>query len=74
MEGNVQELLDHDVTDDVNRPTPWVIPVEIVAKANGEIRLCIDMRRANKAVVRGRHHIPTIDEYKQHVWLKLVGS
>jgi hypothetical protein len=35
-----------------------VNPVVVVAKANGEVRLCVDMRCANKA-------IPTIDEILQ---------
>ena len=43
-------------------PTPWVSPVCIVPKPSGEIRLCVDMRRANEAIQRERHPIPTIDE------------
>ena len=29
---------------------------------DGDIRLCIDMRRANEAIIRGRYPIPTVDE------------
>ena len=34
----------------------------VVPKPAGEIRLCVDMRRANEIVQRKRHPIPTIDE------------
>ena len=34
----------------------------IIPKADGDIRLCTDMRRANEAILRGRHPIPTVDE------------
>ena len=32
---------------------------------SGDIRLCVDMRRANEAAVRDRHTILTIDEVLQ---------
>ena len=33
-----------------------------VPKANGEVRVGVDMRRANEAVIRERHPIPTLEE------------
>ena len=35
------------------------------AKPNGEVRLCVDMRCANRAILRERHPLPTIDEILQ---------
>ena len=46
----------------VDGPTPWVSPVCMVPNPNEEIRLRVDMRRANEAIPRERHLIPTIDE------------
>ena len=51
-----------DIIEKVEGPTPWVSPVLAVPKKNGEIRLCLDMRQANRAVIRERHPIPTVDE------------
>nr|XP_058952093.1 uncharacterized protein K02A2.6-like [Pocillopora verrucosa] len=62
VEKKVQELLNCDIIEEVDGPTPWVNPVVIIPKADGDIRLCIDMRQANKAIVRGRYPIPTVDE------------
>ena len=62
VERKIQELLDCDIIEEVDGPTPWVNPVVIIPKADGDIRLCIDMRRANEAILRGRHPIPTVDE------------
>ena len=55
------ELLDTDIIESVNGPTPWVSPLVIIPK-NDDVRICIDMRQANKAIVRERHPIPTLDE------------
>ena len=54
--------MDYDIIEEVDGPTPWVNPVVIIPKADSDIRLCVDMRRANEAILRGRHPIPTVDE------------
>ena len=35
----------------------WVVP-----KSDGDVRVCVDMRRANEAIIRERHPIPTVEE------------
>ena len=64
VEKKLQELIDFDVIEPVpaNKPSEWVSPAVVVPKPNGDIRLCIDMRRANEAIKRERHPIPTVDE------------
>ena len=46
-------------------PTPWVSPIVVVPKKDqNKIRICIDMRAANKAIKRTRHPTPTLNELK----------
>ena len=65
LENKLDELVEMGVIEAVEGPTPWVSPIVIVLKPSGDILLCVDMRRANKAVIRERHPIPTIDEVLQ---------
>ena len=51
----------------VNGPTSWVRPVVIAPKASGDIRLCVDMRKANAAIIRERIPIPTVDEVLENL-------
>ena len=58
----VNELLEKDIIEKVEGPTVWVSPVVVAPKPSGDIRLCVDMRRANEAIIWERLPIPTIDE------------
>lgn len=62
VEDQLNRLLKMGIIERVNGPSPWVSPVVIVIKDNGDIRLCIDMRRANTAIRREYHMIPTLDD------------
>ena len=61
----VEELVNMDIIEPVEGPTPWVSPVVVVPKQNDEIRLCVDMRKANEAIIGERYPIPTVDEVLQ---------
>ena len=54
-----------DVIEKVYGPTEWFSPVVIQTKrGSDDIRLCVDMRLANKAITRTRHIISTIEEVR----------
>ncbi|KAK3731996.1 hypothetical protein QZH41_005497 [Actinostola sp. cb2023] len=65
VDKKLQELEDLDIIESVIGPTPWVSPLVAVPKSNGEVRVCVDMRRVNEAVIRERHPIPTLEETLQ---------
>ena len=62
VERKLEQLLQQEIIEKVSGPTPWVSPIVCAPKSNGDIRLCVDMRRANTAVKRERHPMPTIDD------------
>lgn len=54
------------VIEKAEGPTPWVSPIVVVPKPKSpdKVRVCVDMRSANKAIKRERHATPTLDELK----------
>lgn len=58
----LQYLLDQDIIECVNEPSAWVSPIVPIIKDSGEVRICVDMRRANTAVLRETHPLPIIEE------------
>ena len=63
----LNELLKLDVIEKVEGPTSWVNPLVVVEKPNGDIRICLDIRQANQAIVREKHPVPTVEETLQEV-------
>ena len=63
----LDELERLDIIEKVNEPSEWISPVVVVPKPGDDIRLCVDMRRANQAVKRVHHPIPTVDELLQEL-------
>ncbi|XP_052744494.1 uncharacterized protein K02A2.6-like [Bicyclus anynana] len=58
----IEYLIKLDIIEPVKVPSGWVSPIVPVLKPNGEIRVCIDMRHANKAIVRENYPLPTMDQ------------
>lgn len=46
----------------VNYPTDWVNNLQLVEKANGRLRICLDPRALNKCIKREHFLIPTIED------------
>ncbi|KAK7099318.1 hypothetical protein V1264_003469 [Littorina saxatilis] len=61
VEAELNRLEKLDIIEKIEGPTPWVSPVVVVPKKQG-VRLCIDMREANKAIKREKHIMPTLDD------------
>ena len=63
VDEKLDELLKEDIIEEVpGGPTEWVSPLVVVPKPDGDICICVDVRRANEAIERERHPIPTIEE------------
>ena len=62
LKARLDKLLRDDIIEKVEGPTPWVSPVVIAEKGNDEIRLCVDMRRADEAIIRERYPLPVFEE------------
>lgn len=61
VETKIDELLAKGIIEPVKGPPIWVSNIVPVRKANNDIRLCVDMRRANVAVLRENFPIGNID-------------
>lgn len=58
----IDELVKLDIIEPVKFPSGWVSPIVPVLKPDGDVRVCVDMRCANMAIVRENHPLPTMDQ------------
>ena len=63
VNAEIERLERENIIEDVTgEPTPWLNPLVIVPKGDNKIRLCVDMREANKAITRTRYPTPTVED------------
>lgn len=66
VDKKIDELLNQGIIEEVNGPSKWISPVVVVPKEN-DVRICVDMRRANEAVERENHPLPTMEDFLPHI-------
>ncbi len=62
LQKELKRMVDLDVIRPVDEPTDWVSSITYVIKEDGSLRICLDPRDINKALRRGQHHTPTMEE------------
>lgn len=63
VDDQIDDLQRKGIIEEVKGVSRWVSPMVAVPKKNGEIRICVDMKRANEAVDRENHPLPTIEDF-----------
>lgn len=57
IDKKLDELLSKGIIEEIpNIPTEWVSSLVVVPKPDEDIRVCVDMRKVNEAIVRERPH------------------
>lgn len=60
VEQELQRMEDLGVIAKVHEPTEWCAGMVVVPKANGKVRICIDLTNLNQSV--RRHPLPAVDQ------------
>ena len=66
----LQCMEEGDIIVKVTEPTEWCSPLVVTRKKSGAVRLCVDLRSLNQAVLRERYVIPTLEDVRA----KLAGA
>ena len=61
MSDELNKLLSSGVIERIDA-SPWVSPIVVTQKKTGGIRMCVDLREPNKAIVVDSHPLPHMDE------------
>ena len=70
LKEQLQKLEEAGVVESVpdDEPTTWISPLVIQPKkAVGEIRICVDMRKPNEAMLREKREFPTVEDILQEL-------
>ena len=56
------EMVQQGIITKQTEPTPWVSSLNYPKKANGKLRICLDPKDLNKAIIHENHKAPTLKE------------
>ena len=62
IEKELGEMVRQGIIAKQTEPTPWVSSLTYPKKANGKLRICLDPKVLNKAIIRQNHKAPTLEE------------
>ena len=62
IEKELNEMVHQDIIAKQTEPTPWVSSLTYPKKPNGKLRICLDPKDLNKAIIRENHKTPTLEE------------
>ena len=58
----LETMVEQGIIAAVTEPTPWVSSMVVVPKKDGRIRICLDPKDLNKAIMREHYPMPTIED------------
>ena len=62
IEKELAEMVWQRIITKQTEPTPWVSSLTYPKKANGKLRICLDPKDLNKAIIHENHKAPTLEE------------
>ena len=62
MKSELQSMVRQEIISAVTVPTQWCSGMVPVPKANGSVRICVDLTQLNKSVQREIHPMSSVDE------------
>ena len=63
VDAKLDERLELSIIQEVMEwPSGWILSLVVVHKSGRDVRVCVDMHQANKAIVREWHPIPTVEK------------
>ena len=62
LKETLDDLHQQDIIEAVTIPTAWVSSKVVVPKANGKLRICLNPKDLNRAILREHYPLPTIED------------
>lgn len=69
LQDELKRLVELQIIRKVDKPTEWVNSMVVAEKRDGCIRLCLDPKQLNEAIIRPHYPVPTLE----HITAKLHG-
>ena len=62
IKAELDSMTEQNIISRIEEPTDWVSSLTCVTKRDGSVRVCLDPRQLNKALIRPYHQAQTVEE------------
>ena len=62
FKAELERMVQLGVISPVQDPTEWCAGMVVAQKANGSVRICVDLTRLNESVCRERYPLPVVEQ------------
>lgn len=63
VDDKIEEMLRSDIIEKVEGPPEWISPMVVIPKGKDDVRICINMKQPNTAILREHYPLPMIDTF-----------
>lgn len=63
----INKLLEAGIIEKIDEPSRWISPIVPIIRSDSSLRICVDIRRTNEAIIKKSYPFLTIEDVRYKI-------